>query len=87
MTAHDDAHLFQLPASAMDVRLRLEQEGHYVTVDGRVTEKTAAALIPCPVSRLRRWRLEGKGPRYFQPSKTPWYYVGDILEWISAGEG
>ncbi|HGM7320043.1 TPA: hypothetical protein ACKQCD_001157 [Stenotrophomonas maltophilia] len=80
------AHGSSLPTSIIEVRERLEATGHYVTIDGRVTEQTAAALIHCPVRRLRRWRLEGKGPRYFQPAKTPWYYLGDILEWISAGE-
>lgn len=80
---HDDG----IPTSIDEVRHGLEAAGHYVTIDGRVTEKTAAALIPCPVSRLRRWRLEGKGPRYFQPTKTPWYYLGDLLKWISSSEG
>lgn len=75
------------PATITEVRQRLEAAGHYVTIDGRVTEATAAALVPCPVSRLRRWRQEGKGPRFFQPAKTPWYYLGDVLNWIHAGEG
>lgn len=74
------------PVSVAEVRERLEAAGHYVTVDGRVTEHTAATLIPCPTSRLRRWRLEGKGPRFFQPAKTPWYYLGDLLAWIESGE-
>lgn len=65
------AHGSSLPASITELRERLEATGHYVIIDGRVTEQTAAALIHCPVSRLRRWRLEGKGPRYFQPAKTP----------------
>jgi len=69
-----------------EVRERLEAGGHYVTMDGPVTEQTAATLIPCPASRLRRWRLEGKGPRFYQPAKTPWYYVGDVLAWIEGGE-
>lgn len=80
------AHGSSLPTSITDVRERLEATGHYVTIDGRVTERTAAMLIPCPISRLRRWRLEGKGPRFFQPAKTPWYYLGDVLEWIAKGE-
>ncbi|HDS1145990.1 TPA: hypothetical protein QDZ88_001022 [Stenotrophomonas maltophilia] len=75
------------PACVAEIRQRLEQEGYYVTIDGRVTEKTAATLVPCPVSRLRRWRQEGKGPRFYQPAKTPWYYLGDVLAWIQAGEG
>lgn len=75
------------PATVNEVRQRLEVEGHYVTIDGRVTEETAATLVPCPVSRLRRWRQEGKGPRFFQPAKKPWYYIGDLLAWIQAGEG
>lgn len=75
-----------IPASVAEVRERLESAGHYVTVDGRVTEQTAATLVPCPISRLRRWRLEGKGPRFFQPAKTPWYYLGDVLAWIADGE-
>lgn len=81
------AHGSNLPTSITEVRHRLEAAGHYVTIDGRVTEQTAATLIPCPVSRLRRWRLEGKGPRFFQPAKTPWYYLGDLLNWIASGEG
>lgn len=66
---------------------RLEAAGHYVTHDGRVTELAAASLIPCPVSRLRRWRLEGKGPRFYRPAKAPWYRIADVLAWIEAGEG
>jgi hypothetical protein len=73
------AHGSSLPTSITEVRERLEATGHYVTIDGRVTEQVAAALIHCPASRLRRWRLEGKGPRYFQPAKTPWDYIGDVL--------
>jgi len=80
------AHGSSLPTSITEVRERLEATGHYVTIDGRVTEQTVALLIPCPISRLRRWRLEGKGPRYFQPAKTPWYYLGDVLTWITSGE-
>ncbi|PZU29868.1 MAG: hypothetical protein DI584_01385 [Stenotrophomonas sp.] len=75
-----------IPTSIDEVRRNLEAAGHYVTIDGRVTEQTTATLIPCPVSRLRRWRLEGKGPRFFQPAKTPWYYLGDVLDWIQGGE-
>lgn len=75
-----------MPMSLTDVWERLEAAGHYVTIDGRVTEDIAATLVPCPVSRLRRWRLEGKGPRFFQPAKTPWYYLGDVLAWIAEGE-
>lgn len=82
----EPAHVDGIPTSIDEVRSNLEAAGHYVTLDGRVTEQTAATLIPCPVSRLRRWRLEGKGPRYFRPAKTPWYYVGDVLEWICSGE-
>ena len=80
------AHRSSIPTSITEVRERLEATGHYVTIDGRVTEQTAATLIPCPVSRLRRWRLEGKGPRYFKPAKAPWYYIGDIMVWIESGE-
>ncbi|MBS4800435.1 MAG: hypothetical protein KH046_06320 [Stenotrophomonas maltophilia] len=75
------------PACIVEVRQRLEAEGHYVTIDGRITEQTAASIIPCPASRLRRWRQEGKGPRFYQPAKTPWYYLGDVLAWIQQGEG
>lgn len=74
------------PPTVEEVRERVEAAGNYVTIDGRVTEQTAASLIPCPASRLRRWRLEGKGPRFFQPAKTPWYYLGDVLSWIESGE-
>lgn len=76
-----------IPVTITEVRQRLEAAGHYVTIDGRVTETTAATLVPCPVSRLRRWRQEGKGPRFVRPAKTPWYYLGDVLAWIQAGEG
>jgi len=61
-----------MPMSLTAVWERLEPAGHDVTIDGRETEEIAAALVPCAVSRLRRWRLEGKGPRFFQPAKTPW---------------
>jgi len=75
-----------MPTSVIDVRERLEAAGHYVSIDRRLTEQTAATLVPCPFSRLRRWRLDGKGPRYFQPAKTPWYYLGDVPRWITQGE-
>lgn len=83
----EPTHNAGIPTSIDEVRRILEAAGHYVTVDGRVTEQTVATLIPCPVSRLRRWRQEGKGPRFFQPAKTPWYYLGDVLEWVRNGEG
>lgn len=79
-------HTAGIPTSIDEVRRNLEAAWHYVTIDGRVTEQTAATLIPCPVSRLSRWRIEGKGPGFFQPAKTPWYYLGDVLDWISTGE-
>lgn len=73
---HEPTHTAGLPTSIDEVRRNLEAAGQYVTLDGSVTEQTAAILIPCPVSRLRRWRLKGKGPRFFQPAKTPWHYLG-----------
>lgn len=76
-----------LQPTVAQVWARLEAAGHYVTYDGRVTELIAATLIPCPVTRLRRWRSEGKGPKFYQPAKTPWYRIADVLAWVEQGEG
>lgn len=52
-----------------EVRERLEAAGHYVTIDGRVTEQTAASLIPCPASL----------PRQPAPSLAPGRKRSEIL--------
>ena len=75
-----------LPVSLDALRQTLESHGCYVTVDGRVNEDTAAQLIPCSTSCLRRWRAEGKGPRCYRPAKTRWYYLADVLAWIESGD-
>ncbi|ATS39473.2 MULTISPECIES: helix-turn-helix transcriptional regulator [Xanthomonas] len=79
-------HAHSLPVSVESIRQSLEARGCYVTVDGRVNEDTAAQLIPCSTSCLRRWRAEGKGPRCYRPAKTPWYYLADVLAWIESGD-
>ena len=66
------------------VRARLLAQGHMVTLDDRIPEKAVAELIPCPTSRLKRWRTEGKGPTCYRPGKTPWYRLADVLDWIES---
>lgn len=63
------AHTVGIPISIIEVRRSLEAVGHYITIDGRVTEQTAATLIPCPVSRPWHWPLEGEGPGISSPQK------------------
>jgi hypothetical protein len=72
------------PPTVKEVRERLQAAGHYVTIEGRLTEHTAATFIPCPASRLRRWRLEagGRAPA----GEDALYHLDDVLDWNETEE-
>lgn len=65
-------------------RLRLIGQGLLVTADDRIPEQVLAELLPCPVSRLKRWRTEGKGPPAYYLGKSPWYRLPEVLDWIDS---
>jgi len=57
-----------------------------------MNEKKAAELLNVSVSALRKWRNQGRGPRYLKPNGTSVKYrAEDIEAWLascpSGGQG
>lgn len=56
-----------------------------------VTEKSAARLYAVSTAALRRWRREGRGPRWVRVGKCVRYRVRDLEQFLDAnsreGEG
>ncbi|MDT0496847.1 hypothetical protein RM530_05650 [Algiphilus sp. W345] len=57
-----------------------------VTPDGRVSAHDAAELVGRSYSRLKAWRVEGTGPRWFDVGGRVHYSIDDLLRWIYYGE-
>ena len=49
-----------------------------------LTERQVAALLNCTVSALRRWRLEGRGPRWCKIERLVRYRRSDIERWVES---
>lgn len=64
------------------VRERLEAAGFVVTIDGRITEAAAAALIGLEPRTLRNWRCLGKGPPVERLFGRAWYPLEPLLGWL-----
>ena len=44
-----------------------------------------AARMQLAVATIRRWRIEGKGPRFVRLGGAVRYHVGDVEAWIEGG--
>lgn len=51
-----------------------------------IRERDAAHLLDMSVAALRKWRREGRGPRYFKVGKLVRYRAGDIESFIAKHE-
>ena len=51
---------------------------------GLLTPEEAAALLAVPTSRMKRMRLEGKGPDYIAFGRVIRYHPQDIRVWINS---
>lgn len=61
---------------------RLEARGHWVSIDLRVREKSAAELLGVKQRTMRAWREEGVAPRVVRVSGRITYYLSDLIELI-----
>jgi excisionase family DNA binding protein len=50
----------------------------YQTLDVREAAKVVGVTVPC----LRRWIVEGRGPRYYRAGRLIRYRLVDITLWI-----
>lgn len=60
---------------------RLAGAGHWVSLDNRVTEQTAAELIGISTRTLRDWRSRGTGPAFVSAGRLT-YRLTDILAFL-----
>ena len=51
---------------------------------GLLTPEEAAALLAVPTSRMKRMRLEGKGPDFIAFGRVIRYHPQDIRVWINS---
>lgn len=51
-----------------------------------IREREAAHLLDMSVAALRKWRREGRGPRYFKVGKLVRYRVSDLEAFVSKHE-
>lgn len=60
-----------------------------VLIDGDeiLGEEVAADFVEMKVASLRAMRAQGRGPRFFKPSKQVYYLKSDLAAWILAAEG
>jgi hypothetical protein len=66
------------PASAVEDALQRE------LADKLVPDVTAAPLVGVSVLTLRRWRLEGRGPRYTKVGSNVRYRLSWLREFMAA---
>lgn len=53
-------------------------------MDRKLHEKEAAEQCGVAVNTLRRWRWEGKGPRYLKLGRAVRYKESDLETWLDA---
>lgn len=63
---------------------RLEAAGHWVSLDHRVTEKSAAAVFGVSPRTLRWWREEGTAPPFVVLGGRITYRLEHLLAHIEA---
>lgn len=68
--------------TAAELEARIVAAGYVVTLAGRVSSATAAAVLGITPSRLRAWRAEGRGPPYSGRGGRCWYAVSDLAAWL-----
>ena len=52
-----------------------------------LTEIELSKLLAVSVAALRRWRREGRGPRFIRPGgRLVRYRVQDVSSWLDEGE-
>lgn len=55
--------------------------------DGLLTEQEVADWLALTPITLRKWRMEGKGPRFLKlPTGTVRYEHADVVAWVGARE-
>lgn len=68
-----------------ELRRRLEQEGHWVSPDGRVRPEAAAAVLDRSPKTLRAWRAAGEVVIPFQRVRGRiTYSLADIIVFLDA---
>jgi predicted DNA-binding transcriptional regulator AlpA len=49
-----------------------------------LTEKSVARLLSVSLAALRRWRLEGRGPRFLKLGAAVRYDPNDVAAWLAS---
>ena len=71
-------------ARVEEVAAVLKDRGQHVTPDFRMKPPATAFVVGVPQERLRKWRSEGRGPRYYKGAGPIWYSIHDVLDWLEA---
>lgn len=51
------------------------------------TPEDVAKALGTTTRALRRWRDEGRGPKWVKVGRSPRYVWSDVLAWLSANRG
>ena len=54
------------------------------TLNNLVPEKEAAAKLAISLACLRRWRVEGRGPRDLKLGASVRYRISDVEQWLAS---
>lgn len=55
-----------------------------VELDIPVPEKEAARIVGHSPNTLRKWRYEGKGPRFIKPSRRVLYFRAELARFLNS---
>jgi predicted DNA-binding transcriptional regulator AlpA len=54
------------------------------TLSNLLPEKEVAPRLAISLASLRRWRVEGRGPRYLKLGASVRYRVSDVEQWLAS---
>ena len=55
-----------------------------LTLNSLVPEKEVATQLAISLASLRRWRVEGRGPRYLKLGASVRYRIADVEDWLAS---
>ena len=79
-------HIVLILGSLQAPQTITNQPGAYSTWDNDkyIDTETLSEWIGEPVERLKKWRLDGLGPKFVKKPKHIAYRVGDVRDWIAS---
>lgn len=54
------------------------------TLSNLLPEKEVAPRLAVSLASLRRWRVEGRGPRYLKLGASVRYRIADVEAWLAS---